>query len=155
MQEPTPITAGSARNNTKKGEGRKEKSEKMEECQRMKVRVVCLDRDEIERELLLFGEYLAAGSTPGAISMWRLKGNGVVWCGVNGIIVGVQEMERVREGVAILLNDVWHSALIYFGCVSSRILWIKFKFSRVKVCVVVGYSPSEGDGEKRDRFWIE
>ena len=40
-------------------------------------------------------------------------------------------MERAWEEVAILLNDVWHS-----GCVSSRILWIKFKFSRVKVCVV-------------------
>ena len=24
--------------------------------------------------------------------------------------------------------------------------------SRVKVCVVVGYSPNEGDGEKRESF---
>ena len=40
-----------------------------------------------------------------------------------------------------------------FGCVSSKILWIKFKFSRVKVCVVVGYGPSERDVEERDRFW--
>ena len=53
-------------------------------------------------------------------------------------------MERARE--------VWHSAVIDFGCVSSRILWIKFKFSRVKVCVVVGYSPNV-EGEERDRFW--
>ena len=37
-------------------------------------------------------------------------------------------------------------------CVSSRILWSKFKFSRVKVCVVVGYSPNDADGEERDRF---
>ena len=37
-----------------------------------------------------------------------------------------------RERVAILLNDVWHSAGVKFGFVSSRILWIKFKFSRVK-----------------------
>ena len=37
--------------------------------------------------------------------------------------------------------------------VSPRILLIKFKFSRVKVCVVVGYGPNEGDGEERDRFW--
>ena len=28
---------------------------------------------------------------------------------VNGIITGVREMERAREGGAILLNDVWHS----------------------------------------------
>ena len=37
----------------------------------------------------------------------KLKGNGEVsWCGVNGIIADVQEMERAREGVAILLNNV-------------------------------------------------
>ena len=59
-------------------------------------------------------------------------------------------MERAREGLAILLNDVWHSAVVKVWCVSSRILWIKFKFSRDKVCVVVGYGPNEGDGEERD-----
>ena len=75
-----------------------------------------------------------------ALTETKLKGKGEVWCGVNGIIAGV------REGVAILLNDVWHSVVVDFGCVSSIILWIKFKFSRVKVCVVLGYVPSEGDG---------
>ncbi|MCQ7013011.1 hypothetical protein, partial [Clostridioides difficile] len=55
-----------------------------------------------------------------ALTETKLKGNGEVsWCGVNGIIAGVQEMERAREGVAILLSDVWHSAVIDFGCVSS------------------------------------
>ena len=43
--------------------------------------------------------------------------------------------------------------MIDFGYVSSRILWIKFKFSRVKVCVVVRYGPSEGIGEERERVW--
>ena len=43
--------------------------------------------------------------------------------------------------------------MIDFVCVSSRILWIKFKFSRVKVCVVVGCGPNEGIGEERERFW--
>ena len=57
-------------------------------------------------------------------------------------------MEKAREGVAILLKNVCHSAVIDFGCVSSRILWIKFTFSRVKVCVVVGYDPNEKDGEE-------
>ena len=60
-------------------------------------------------------------------------------------------MKRAREGVAIQLNDVWHSAVIDFGCVTSRILWIKLKFLRVKVCVVVGYGPTERDGEKREK----
>ena len=43
-----------------------------------------------------------------ALMETKLKVNGEVsWCGVNGIIASVQEMERAREGVAILLNDVW------------------------------------------------
>ena len=62
-------------------------------------------------------------------------------------------MERARKGVAVLLNDVWHSAVVKSGYVSSRILWIKFKFSRVKVSVMVGYGPTEGNGEERDRSW--
>ena len=37
----------------------------------------------------------------------RLKGKGKVsWCRVNGIIAGVQEMERAREGMTDLLNNV-------------------------------------------------
>ena len=55
--------------------------------------------------------------------------------------------------MAVLLNDVWHSAVIDFGCVISRILWIKFKFSWVKVCVVVGYGRNEGSSEEREKFW--
>ena len=50
-------------------------------------------------------------------------------------------------------GDVWHSVAVDFGCVNSRILSIKFKFSRIKVCVVVEYGPNDGDGEKWDRFW--
>ena len=67
----------------------------------------------------------------------KLKGNGEVsWYGVNGIIACIQEMERSREGVTIMSHDLWQSAAIDFGCISSRIHWIKFKFSRVKLCVV-------------------
>ena len=62
-------------------------------------------------------------------------------------------MERAREGVAILLNDVWHNAVIDFECVNFRILRIKFKFSRVKFCVVVGYGPRKGNVEERGRIW--
>ena len=47
----------------------------------------------------------------------KLKGNREVsWWGINGIIAGVQEMERVKEGVAVLLKDMWHSAAVNFGC---------------------------------------
>ena len=61
-------------------------------------------------------------------------------------------MERAKEEVAILLNDVWHNAVIDFGCFSSRILWIKCKFLRVKVCLVLKCGPNEGDGKERDRI---
>ena len=27
------------------------------------------------------------------------------WCGVNGIIVGIQEKERAREGMAVLMKN--------------------------------------------------
>ena len=88
-----------------------------------------------------------------ALTETKLKGKGEVsWSGVNVIFAGVHEVERAREGVAILLNDVWHSAVVKSGYVSSRILWTKFKFSRVKVCVVAGYGNNEVDGEERDRF---
>ena len=43
--------------------------------------------------------------------------------------------------------------LIDFGCVSSRILLAKFKFSRVKVCVVVVFGTTKGEVEERKRFW--
>ena len=42
--------------------------------------------------------------------------------------------------------------MVDFRCVSFRILWIKFKFSRVKVCEVADYGPNERE-EERDRFW--
>ena len=59
--------------------------------------------------------------------------------GVNGIIEGVQEIERARETVAVLVSDEFHIAVVDIGCSSSWILWVKFKFSRVKVCVVAVY----------------
>ena len=46
------------------------------------------------------------------------------WCGVNGIITSVQEIERARKGVGVLMNNEWHSAVIDFGCVSFRFLWV-------------------------------
>ena len=52
------------------------------------------------------------------------------------------------------MSDEWHIALIDFGCASSRTLWVKFKFSKVKIdVVVVLYGPTEGKVEERGRFW--
>ena len=87
-----------------------------------------------------------------ALAERKLKWKGEVsWPRVNVIFTGVHEMKRAREGVAILMNYVWHSTVVKFRYVSSRILLIKFKFSRVNVCVVVEYGPTEGDGEERER----
>ena len=45
----------------------------------------------------------------------KLKGSREIsWYGVNGVISGVEKLERVREGMAILLNDVWHCAVVDF-----------------------------------------
>ena len=41
-----------------------------------------------------------------ALTKTKLRRNEEVsWCGVNDIIVGIQDIERGREGVAILMND--------------------------------------------------
>ena len=73
--------------------------------------------------------------------------------GVNGVIADVQKIERAREVVAVLLNDVQHSVVIGFGCISSTIFLIKFKFSIVKVNCGSGYFLNKGDGQERKKFW--
>ena len=49
-------------------------------------------------------------------------------------------------------NNVWHSAVIDFRCVSCRILRFKFRFSSVKVYLVVGYGLNKRNSEERERF---
>ena len=66
---------------------------------------------------------------------------------MNGVIAGVQEFERPKEGVAILMCDMWHSAVIDFGCVS-----FKFRFSYIKLYVMVVFDLTEGDVEEKERF---
>ena len=60
-----------------------------------------------------------------ALTETKLKENDV-----NGIIAGVQEIERARESVAVLMKEEWYNGVIGFGYVISRILWVKFKFSK-------------------------
>ena len=50
---------------------------------------------------------------------------------INDIIAGVQDIKRSRSGVALLLSDVWNSAVDDLGCVSSGSLWVKFTFSSI------------------------
>ena len=45
----------------------------------------------------------------------RRKGNReILWHGVRGICVEVQENESAREGVTVLLNNMWYSAVFEF-----------------------------------------
>ena len=89
-----------------------------------------------------------------SLTKTKLEGYGkVLWCEVNGTIADVEEMERVRADMTILLIDVGHSIVIGLGGISSKTLWINFKFSRVKICVVIWYGPSKGEFEERERFW--
>ena len=48
-----------------------------------------------------------------ALTETKLKGNGEISLGgeVNGIITCVQEIERAREGMAVLINDEWHKGV--------------------------------------------
>src|SRR5678816_3426857 len=75
-----------------------------------------------------------------ALTETKMEGKGEIkWCGVKCVRAGVEENERGREGVAILMSDLWYKAMVDFVCVSPRILMVKFKFEKVKVCVVVTY----------------
>ena len=48
-----------------------------------------------------------------ALTETKLKENeDVSWYGLNDVIACIQEMERAREGVDILLKDAWHSAVV-------------------------------------------
>ena len=76
---------------------------------------------------------------------WNKIENGEVsWRGINSIVTSVQEIERGRKSVPVLLNDVWRSAVIDSGYVSSR-------FLRIKVCVEVLYGPTVGWGDREER----
>ena len=41
------------------------------------------------------------------------------------------------------------------GYVNSRIMCIKFKFTRFKLCIVEMHGPTERDDEEWKRFWSE
>ena len=43
------------------------------------------------------------------------------------------------------LSDLWYKAMVDFVCVSPIILMVKFKFEKVKVCVIVTHGSSDGN----------
>ena len=68
------------------------------------------------------------------------------WLGEIGICAGEQENERGQVNIVVLLN-MQNSDMIESGCVSNRILWVKFT-----LLVFVVYTPTEGDKEQMEKF---
>jgi len=85
----------------------------------------------------------------------NLKGReDFVWNDVHGVRSGREGAGRGKEGVAVLLSDEWYKALVAYKCICSRVMWVKFKFDRVKVCLVVAYGPvNDRSDEEKVRFW--
>ena len=52
------------------------------------------------------------------------------------------------------MNDFWHSGVVGYRRVCSRHLWLRVRFSKVKLFVVVVYDPTEGDVQQREKFWV-
>lgn len=52
------------------------------------------------------------------------------------------EMNKMRKGVAIV-NNRCHKTMVKLVYVSDKILFVKFKFEMVKVCVVVTFGLLE------------
>ena len=67
--------------------------------------------------------------------------------------MGIRENERIGEGIAVLLNNVWYSAVVEFRYVNSRTLRVKIRFSWVKVCTAVANGPTKREDQERKRFW--
>ena len=83
------------------------------------------------------------------LALTKLNENGdVSRCGLNGIITGVQEMERAREGLAILLNDLWHSAVIDFDVLALETSGLNSNFQVLKFVWWWGMAPMKEIGKK-------
>lgn len=90
-----------------------------------------------------------------ALNETKLKGKEeFCWDGVRGVRSGVNDNVRGKEGVAVLMNDEWFAAMVGYECVNSRLLWVKLRFKKVKLCIVVAYGPcNDRSVREKDKFW--
>ena len=97
-----------------------------------------------------------------ALTETKLKGEGEAsWVKVNGIIFGVQVVERAREGVAVLLNDVWHSTVLNMGVLAQELYGLNSIFQGLKFMWWWGTAPMKermkkeiGFGTTRTGLWF-
>ena len=52
--------------------------------------------------------------------------------------------------MTVSLNDTTYSLVVKYECINSRILWINFKFGKVKAYIVAAY-----DNKGKLRFWSD
>ena len=64
-----------------------------------------------------------------ALSETKLKGDGEMMFGkYKGVISGVKEEVRAREGVAIIISDKWWKYVRKVKRVSTRVMWVRMQF---------------------------
>lgn len=54
-----------------------------------------------------------------------------------GVYFEVERNERMKEVVAVLMCDLCHRSMMKYVWGNSRIILVKFKFEKIKVCVAV------------------
>ena len=80
------------------------------------------------------------------------------WNGVHGFRSEIKERERskAQKGVTVLMSDKCCKSLMNVEYKSARVLFAKFRFARVKVCVILVYGAVNGASEyERESFWNE
>lgn len=87
----------------------------------------------------------------------KLKGKKEVEFGeFKGVVSGVNERVRAREGVGIVMRkEVWEKVREWRQ-VSSRVMWVRVKFGGERWVFICAYAPVNGAREEeRERFWNE
>src|SRR6201990_823295 len=90
-----------------------------------------------------------------ALTETKLKGKGEISFGMyKGIYAGVNERVRAREGVAIVMKDMWWSCVKGSGNIGARIAWVRLRVRREYWVFICAYAPVVGTNEReREAFW--
>ena len=90
-----------------------------------------------------------------ALTETKLKGKGEISFGMyKGIYAGVNERVRAREGVAIVMKDMWWSCVKGSGNIGARIAWVRLRVRREYWVFICAYAPVVGTNEReRESFW--
>src|SRR6201990_2155529 len=84
-----------------------------------------------------------------ALTETKLKGKGEMSFGMyKGIYAGVNERVRAREGVTIVMKDVWWSYVKWSGSIGARIVWVRLRIRREYWIFICAYAPVVGTNVK-------